>query len=44
VLKKPQEHRRYGGIWLFVYAPPRRIVIRQGKPVMTGSGYQHIFD
>jgi hypothetical protein len=44
VLKKPQQHRRYGGIWLFVYAPARRIVIRQGKPVMTGSGYQHIFD
>ncbi len=44
MLEKPQEHRRYGGIWLFVYAPARRIVIGQGKPVMTGSGNHHIFD
>jgi hypothetical protein len=43
-IKKSQEHRCYGGIGLFVYAPARRIVLRQGKPVMTGSGYQHIFD
>lgn len=44
LLKKPQEHRRYGGIWLLVYAPARRIVIGQGEPVMTGSGNQHSSD
>jgi hypothetical protein len=44
VLEKLQEHRRYGGIGLFVYAPARRIVLCQGKPMMAGSGDQHIFD
>ena len=44
MLKKPEEHRRYSGIWILVYAPARRIVICQRKPVMTGSGNQHSFD
>ena len=44
MLKKPQEHRRYDGIWLLVYTPARKIIIGQGKPVMTGAGNQHSFD
>ena len=42
--KKSQKLRRYRGIWLLIYPPARRLVIRGSKPMMTGTGNQHSFD